>query len=296
MEESKEASFKGFVASKQKGETILDPTVHGRSFHCIIQGKELLESSNSRVQLVCLGNIGVWRIGEALVKLVDSPIIEAFCRSILGFIKRIERRSWVTFGTGELITFDPELERLLRNAHRALRFETVNNNTIIAIEKTEEDQEAPPYINPLFVPHSPPPMAEKTMADYARPSIFGMQSSIARLRLRNEILSFQQIDGESQEAWKRWKELLRKCPHHRLGFGIQIQSFYNGLKLAGVNNVITATEARLAAIVEQKMGNLTTIPINKNSQPVMFCEFCSRGHPNHEFPSIGGPMEQVDYV
>ncbi|KAI5664016.1 hypothetical protein M9H77_23339 [Catharanthus roseus] len=43
-----------------------------------------------------------------------------------------------------------------------------NNNANITLKKTEEGQEALPYINPLFVPHPSPLMAEKTMADYAR--------------------------------------------------------------------------------------------------------------------------------
>ncbi|NAW23538.1 hypothetical protein FGF82_23740, partial [Salmonella sp. gx-f9] len=34
-------------------------------------------------------------------------------------------------------------------------------------------------------------------------------------KLRNEITTFQQMDDESlYEAWERYKELLRKCPHH----------------------------------------------------------------------------------
>ncbi|PPD90687.1 hypothetical protein GOBAR_DD12374 [Gossypium barbadense] len=34
-------------------------------------------------------------------------------------------------------------------------------------------------------------------------------------KLRNEITTFQQLDDESlYEAWERFKELLRKCPHY----------------------------------------------------------------------------------
>ena len=49
-------------------------------------------------------------------------------------------------------------------------------------------------------------------------------------RLRNEITSFQQLDGENlHEAWERYKELLRKCPHHGIPHWIQMETFYNGL-------------------------------------------------------------------
>ena len=49
-------------------------------------------------------------------------------------------------------------------------------------------------------------------------------------KLRNDITSFQQADGESlYEAWDRFKELLRKCPHHGIPHWIQMETFYNGL-------------------------------------------------------------------
>ena len=31
------------------------------------------------------------------------------------------------------------------------------------------------------------------------------------------------------EAWERYKDLLRKCPHHGLPVWLQVQTFYNGL-------------------------------------------------------------------
>ena len=33
------------------------------------------------------------------------------------------------------------------------------------------------------------------------------------------------------EAWERYKDLLRKCPHHELPGWLQILTFYNGLRL-----------------------------------------------------------------
>ena len=41
-----------------------------------------------------------------------------------------------------------------------------------------------------------------------------------------------QFDQKSMyEASKRYKDLLRKCPHHELPSWLQIQTFYNGLRL-----------------------------------------------------------------
>ncbi|KAH9751794.1 hypothetical protein KPL71_014441 [Citrus sinensis] len=49
-------------------------------------------------------------------------------------------------------------------------------------------------------------------------------------KLRSEITSFHQFEDESlYEAWERFKELLRRCPHHGIPYCIQLETFYNGL-------------------------------------------------------------------
>ncbi|KAF7841888.1 uncharacterized protein G2W53_004186 [Senna tora] len=49
-------------------------------------------------------------------------------------------------------------------------------------------------------------------------------------KMRNDITSFVLLDNESlYEAWERFKDLLRKCPHHGLPKWLQVQTFYNGL-------------------------------------------------------------------
>ncbi|XP_062094211.1 uncharacterized protein LOC133800271 [Humulus lupulus] len=49
-------------------------------------------------------------------------------------------------------------------------------------------------------------------------------------KFRSEIMSFQQLEDEStSDAWERFKELLRKCPHHGIPHCIQMETFYNGL-------------------------------------------------------------------
>ncbi|KAL1818270.1 hypothetical protein ACET3Z_013139 [Daucus carota] len=48
--------------------------------------------------------------------------------------------------------------------------------------------------------------------------------------LRNALSQFSQQSGETFcEAWERYKEMLRKCPHHGMPDWMQINSFYNGL-------------------------------------------------------------------
>ncbi|XP_030478162.1 uncharacterized protein LOC115695219 [Cannabis sativa] len=52
-------------------------------------------------------------------------------------------------------------------------------------------------------------------------------------KFRSEIMSFQQLEDETtSDAWERFKELLRKCPHHGIPHCIQLETFYNGLNAA----------------------------------------------------------------
>ncbi|KAL5554331.1 hypothetical protein UlMin_041732 [Ulmus minor] len=65
-------------------------------------------------------------------------------------------------------------------------------------------------------------LAEKFLMKYFPPT--------KNAKLRNDITSFQQLEGESlYETWERYKELLRRCPHHGIPFWMQMETFYNGL-------------------------------------------------------------------
>nr|GEW83755.1 hypothetical protein [Tanacetum cinerariifolium] len=48
--------------------------------------------------------------------------------------------------------------------------------------------------------------------------------------LRNEIINFLQKPNETfNEAWERFKDLLRQCPHHSFSELHQLDTFYNAL-------------------------------------------------------------------
>ncbi|XP_073275411.1 uncharacterized protein [Primulina huaijiensis] len=50
------------------------------------------------------------------------------------------------------------------------------------------------------------------------------------LPLRADITTFSQFEKESlYEAWERYKDLLRRYPHHELPLGLVVQTFYYGL-------------------------------------------------------------------
>nr|GEZ32475.1 reverse transcriptase domain-containing protein [Tanacetum cinerariifolium] len=55
-------------------------------------------------------------------------------------------------------------------------------------------------------------------------------SSSKTTYLRNEITSFLQKSNETfNEAWERFKDLLRQCPHHGFSELHQLDTFYNAL-------------------------------------------------------------------
>ena len=65
-------------------------------------------------------------------------------------------------------------------------------------------------------------MAEKFLAKYFPPS--------KTAKLRSEIYNFAQLETESlYEAWDRFKELLRQCPHHGIEIWEQVYLFYSGI-------------------------------------------------------------------
>ncbi|KAK5844687.1 hypothetical protein PVK06_000828 [Gossypium arboreum] len=65
-------------------------------------------------------------------------------------------------------------------------------------------------------------MTEKFLLKYFSPA--------KTAKLRNDISSFVQMDLETlYDAWERYEDLLRRCPHHGLPLWLQVQTFYNGL-------------------------------------------------------------------
>ncbi|XP_062104039.1 uncharacterized protein LOC133815188 [Humulus lupulus] len=65
-------------------------------------------------------------------------------------------------------------------------------------------------------------LAQKFLAKFFPPS------KVAKLR--GESNNFYQLDGETlYDSWERFKELLRKCPHHSIEKWMLVHNFYNGL-------------------------------------------------------------------
>ncbi|GJY51668.1 reverse transcriptase domain-containing protein [Tanacetum coccineum] len=104
--------------------------------------------------------------------------------------------------------------------------------------------------------------------------------------LRKEITNFQQVFGETfTEAWERFKDLLRKCPHHGFSLLHQIDFFYNGLSQSNQDSLNTAAGGNLM------MRNIQeALTIIENKAKVRTC----RNKP--QVSSSGGSSIQNDAI
>nr|GEV49762.1 reverse transcriptase domain-containing protein [Tanacetum cinerariifolium] len=80
--------------------------------------------------------------------------------------------------------------------------------------------------------------------------------------LRNEISNFKQKFDESfHEAWDRYKDLLRACPHHSFTELHQLDTFYNALNPADQDSLNAAAGGNL---LERSTQDVLTIIENKS--------------------------------
>nr|GEX42355.1 hypothetical protein [Tanacetum cinerariifolium] len=80
--------------------------------------------------------------------------------------------------------------------------------------------------------------------------------------LRNEILNFQQrFDELFHEAWDRYKDLLRACPHHGFTELHQLDTFYNALNPADQDSLSSDAGGNL---LERRTQDVLTIIENKS--------------------------------
>ena len=88
-------------------------------------------------------------------------------------------------------------------------------------------------------------------------------------QLVQEINTFRQFERENLvEAWDRFHELLRRCPHHRLIRWMQVHTFYNCLRDV-TRTVIDALagEALMKKTTDQAYELLEDAATNTNQWP-----------------------------
>nr|GEU80896.1 reverse transcriptase domain-containing protein [Tanacetum cinerariifolium] len=97
---------------------------------------------------------------------------------------------------------------------------------------------------------------QRTMAELLRAPTEGTTN------LRNEISNFQQRFDESfHEAWDRYKDLLRACPHHGFTELHQLDTFYNALNPADQDSLNAAAGGNL---LKRRTQDVLTIIKNKS--------------------------------
>ncbi|XP_062109879.1 uncharacterized protein LOC133821751 [Humulus lupulus] len=75
-----------------------------------------------------------------------------------------------------------------------------------------------------------PPNSINTWNDLALKFLSKFFPPAKAAKLRGEINNFYQLDNESlYEAWERFKDLIRRCPHHGIERWMLVHNFYNGL-------------------------------------------------------------------
>ena len=88
-------------------------------------------------------------------------------------------------------------------------------------------------------------------------------------QLVQEINTFRQLEGKNlAEAWERFHELLRRCPHHRLTRWMQVHTFYNGLRDATRTVIDASAEgALMKKTTDQAYEILEDATTNRNQWP-----------------------------
>nr|GEW37821.1 reverse transcriptase domain-containing protein [Tanacetum cinerariifolium] len=107
-----------------------------------------------------------------------------------------------------------------------------------------------------------PPRSILTWEDLVSKFINEFFPSSRTTNLRNEILNFQQQFEESfHEAWDRYKDLLRACPHHGFTELHQLDTFYNALNPADQDSLNSAAGGNL---LKRRTQDVLTIIENKS--------------------------------
>nr|GEY06792.1 reverse transcriptase domain-containing protein [Tanacetum cinerariifolium] len=107
-----------------------------------------------------------------------------------------------------------------------------------------------------------PPCSIRTWEDLVSKFINKFFPPSRTKNLRNEISNFQQWFDESfHEAWDRYKDLLRTCPHHGFTEFHQLDTFYNALNPTNQDSLNAAAGGNL---LERRTQYVLTIIENKS--------------------------------
>ncbi|GKC75830.1 reverse transcriptase domain-containing protein [Tanacetum coccineum] len=106
-----------------------------------------------------------------------------------------------------------------------------------------------------------PPNSILTWEDLVTKFVNQFFPPLKTTHLKNKISQFtQKFDASFSEAWERFKEMLRACPHHGFTELTQVDTFYNGLNdndqdslnVAVGGNILSKTTREALNIIENK--------------------------------------------
>nr|GEU70799.1 reverse transcriptase domain-containing protein [Tanacetum cinerariifolium] len=128
-------------------------------------------------------------------------------------------------------------------------------------------------------------------------SLINMMTSDQITNLRNEISDFQQRFDESfHEAYERYKDLLRACPHHGLTELHQLDTFYNALNPTDQDSLNSAacgnllerrTQDALTIIKSKSTFQATPTPASIKAVEEIFVTY-DGAHPYYQCLAAGG--------
>ncbi|XP_073054601.1 uncharacterized protein [Primulina eburnea] len=118
------------------------------------------------------------------------------------------------------------------------------------------------------------------------------------VKMRNDITNFVQHDPETlYEAWERFKDLMRRCPHHDLPIWLQVQTFYNGLfpanrsmiDAAAGGTLMRKTPQEAYELLEEMATNSYQWQAEKNIPRII-----AGVHQVHNFTAIAAQLEELN--
>jgi len=105
--------------------------------------------------------------------------------------------------------------------------------------------------------HSLPPASISTWEELTKAFLARFFPPSKTASLHNQISTFVQRDDETMyEAWERFKDLLRLCPHHGLQKWMVVQTFYNGVTQPVCSMIDAAAGGTLMSKTEEEAYNL----------------------------------------
>nr|GEV93712.1 reverse transcriptase domain-containing protein [Tanacetum cinerariifolium] len=170
------------------------------------------------------------------------------------------------------------------------RSKSYPNNSNATIPRRQNRKRVPNIVEPeIRTIEEVVPMADRTMEELLQALTEGYGEAITT-HLKNEISRFtQRFEETFGEAWERFKEMLRACPHHGFSELTQIDTFYNGLNEQDQDSLNAATGGNiLIEIVNKQVITPATVKAVEKS-----CVTCGGAHDYYDYIDTNSNQSSV---